>query len=107
MITQFANPSFAHSSYSILSPVTFETHLAQSGFRVITKLTSANLGKPIHGIKNYSTFICPFESENCGKQGKKLQKFEYLEKKKSFLDEIKFSVFEGLSFGEKKSGRKL
>ena len=34
----------------------------------------------------------------------KLQKIEYLENEKSFLDEIKntlFIVFEGLSFGEK------
>ena len=31
-----------------------------------------------------------------------IQKFEYLENKKSFLDEIKnILVFEGLSFGEK------
>ena len=32
-----------------------------------------------------------------------MQKFEYLENGKSFLDEIKniFIVFEGLSFGEK------
>ena len=32
-----------------------------------------------------------------------IQKFEYLENKKSFLDEIKtsFIVFVGLSFGEK------
>ena len=39
------------------------------------------------------------------KEGKKeIQKFEYSENKKSFLDEIKktfFIVFEGLSFGEK------
>ena len=33
--------------------------------------------------------ICPFESEKCGKEGKKLQKFEYLENEKNFLDEIK------------------
>ena len=37
----------------------------------------------MHGIINYSTSICPFES---GKSG---QKFEYLENEKSFLDEIK------------------
>ena len=37
---------------------------------------------------NYSTSICPFESEKCGKEGKKLQKLEYLENEKSFLDEI-------------------
>ena len=33
----------------------------------------------------------------------KIQKYEYLENEKSYLDEIKtfFIVFEGLSFGEK------
>ena len=48
--------------------------------------------------------ICPFESGKCGKEGKKVQKFEYLENKRNFLDEIIFfffSVFEGLSFGKK------
>ena len=47
--------------------------------------------------------MCPFESGNCGKEGKKLQKLEYLKNEKSFLDEIKniFHSFEGLSFGEK------
>ena len=48
-----------------------------------------NLCKPIHDIINYSTFFCPFESVEFGKKGKKLQKTEYLEKEKSFLDEIK------------------
>ena len=43
---------------------------------------------PIHGIINHSTSICPFESGKCGKGGGKLQKFEYLENEKSFLDEI-------------------
>ena len=38
---------------------------------------------------NYFTSICPFESGKCGKKGNKLQKSEYLEKEKSFLDEIK------------------
>ena len=38
---------------------------------------------------NYSIFDCPFESGKCGKEGEKLQKFEYLKNKKSFLDEIK------------------
>ena len=42
-----------------------------------------------HDIINYSTSICPFESGNCEKEGKKLQKPEYLENKTSFLDEIK------------------
>ena len=39
-----------------------------------------------------------------GEEGKKSQKIEYLENKESFLDEIKktfFTVFKGLSFGEK------
>ena len=43
---------------------------------------------PIHDI-NYPTSICPSESGNCGKEGKKLQKLEYLQNKKSFLDEMK------------------
>ena len=34
-------------------------------------------------------FHLPFESGKFGKKGKKLQKFEYLENKMSFLDEIK------------------
>ena len=38
---------------------------------------------------NCSTSICPFEAGKCGKEGKTLQKFVYLENKKSFLDEIK------------------
>ena len=56
----------------------------------------------MHNI-NYSTSICPFESAKSGKEEEKIQKIEYLENEKSFLDEIKnnFSVFEGLSFGEK------
>ena len=37
------------------------------------------------------------------REEKKIQKFEYLENERSFLDERKtfFKVFEGLSFGEK------
>ena len=58
-------------------------------FLSYSKTTSANLCKPIHDIMNYSISICPFESGKCGKEGKKLQKFEYLENEKSFLDEIK------------------
>ena len=74
------------------------------GFCVIPKITSANLHKPIHDITNNSTFICPFASGKCRKEGKKSQNFEYLENEKSFLDEKKrtpFIVIEGLSFGEK------
>ena len=57
----------------------------------------------MHDIINYSTSICPFESGISGKEEEKIQKFEYLENEKSFLDEIKniFHSFEGLSFGEK------
>ena len=60
-----------------------------SSFWVILKITSANLCKPIYDIINYSTSICPFESGNSGKEGKKLQTFEYLENEKRFLYEIK------------------
>ena len=47
----------------------------------------------MHDI-NYSTSICPFESGKSGKEEEKIQKFEYLENKKSFLDEIK-NIFHG------------
>ena len=69
---------------------------------MITKITPANLCKSIHDIINYSTSICPFESGKCGKEGEKLQKFEYLENKNSFSDEVKnvFIVLGGLSFGK-------
>ena len=53
------------------------------------KITMANLCMPAHDIINYSTSICPFESGKYGKEGEKLQKFEYLKNEKSFLDEIK------------------
>ena len=43
------------------------------------------LCKPIHDITNYFTFICPLESWNCGKEGRILQKLEYLENEKSFF----------------------
>ena len=67
-----------------------------SGFWVTTKFASANLCKPIHDIIIYSTSIYSFVSEKWGKEGKKLQKSEYLEKEKSFLDEIK-NIFHGFS----------
>ena len=51
-------------------------------------LSYSNLWKPIYDI-NYSTSICPFKLRKCGKEGKKLQTFEYLENKKSFFDAIK------------------
>ena len=40
---------------------------------------------PVQDIINYSTPICPFETGKCGQEGKKLQKREYLKKKKRFL----------------------
>ena len=42
-----------------------------------------------HDIINYSTCICPLQSGKCRKEGEKLQKFDYPEKEKSFLDEKK------------------
>ena len=43
----------------------------------------------MHDIIDYSTYICPLESGKSGKKEEKIQKFEYLENEKSFLDEIK------------------
>ena len=56
----------------------------KSGCWVILKVASANLCKPIHDVINYSTSICPFESGNCGKEGKTSQKIDYLGKKRAF-----------------------
>ena len=49
----------------------------------------------MHDIINCSTSICPFESGKSGKGEEKIQKFEYLENKKSLLDEIK-NIFHSL-----------
>ena len=48
-------------------------------------------------------FHLSFKHRKCVKKGSKLQKFDYLENKKSFLDETKtcFIVFKGLSFRKK------
>ena len=43
----------------------------------------------MYDIINYSTFICPSESGKSEKEEEKIQKFEYLDSKKSFLNEIK------------------
>ena len=51
--------------------------------------------KQVHDITNYFTSICPVESGKCGKEGEKLQKLDYLENEKSFLDEIK-NIFHSL-----------
>ena len=45
----------------------------------------------MHDIINYSTTICPFESRKGRKEEEKIQKFEYAENEKSFLDETKNS----------------
>ena len=67
--------------------------IIESSFSVIPKITSGNLCKLIHDIINYSTSTYPFEPEKCGKEGKKLQKFEYLKNEKSFFDEIKNTFY--------------
>ena len=43
----------------------------------------------MHGIINYSTSFCPFESGKSGKEEERIQTFEYLENEKSFLEEMK------------------
>ena len=43
----------------------------------------------MHDIINYSTSTYPLESGKCGKERKKIQKSEYFENEKNFLDEIK------------------
>ena len=48
--------------------------VVQSSFSVIPKFTFAN----------NCTSICPFDSGKCGKEGKKLETFEYLENEKLF-----------------------
>ena len=49
---------------------------------------------------NYSSFKCSFKSKECGKEGEKLQKFEYLENGKSFSNEIKtfFMIFLSIKY---------
>ena len=63
--------------------------IMQSNFRVIPKITSANICKSVHDIISYLASICPFESGKCGKEGKKSQKFEYLYKGLSFREKMK------------------
>ena len=54
----------------------------KSGFWVIPKIASANLCKQSYDIINYCTSICLFESVNCGKDGKRVLKVEYIENKR-------------------------
>ena len=62
----------------IIYYVTKSDDVMQSSCWVIAKIASVNLCKLIYDIIKCSTSICPFESGNCGKEGKKLQKIEYL-----------------------------
>ena len=64
-------------------------NVIESGFWVnskdsICKFMQANLWNI-----NYSTSVCPFEPGKCGKEGKKLQKSEYLKNEKLFRLNIK------------------
>ena len=68
----------------------------QSGFWIIPNITSANLCKPIHDIINHSTSICPFESNKCGKEGKKIQKIAKLKNEKLFWWNKKNSFWRAL-----------
>ena len=53
-------------------------------FLSYSKITSGNLCKPIHDIINYSTFICPFEPRNCGKEDKNYKNLNILRIKRAF-----------------------
>ena len=56
----------------------------KSGFWVIPKkYISVTLCKPIDGIVNYPTFICPFQSGKCGKEVEKLKKLNISRRKSS------------------------
>ena len=65
----------------------FDDVIYRAVFQLFQKITSANLEKPIHDSIDYSTFICPFESGKGGKEGKKLQKFDYLKNEKSIFSD--------------------
>ena len=60
---------------------------------MILKWTGGGIWYPFadydHHALFHFPFICPFECGKFGKEGKDLQKFEYLENENSFLDEIK------------------
>ena len=80
---------FKNISLFIIYYLTKFDDVLKSSYWVIPKFTFPNLCKSIHEIISYSPSICPFESGKCGKEGNKLQKFEYLENEKSFLDKLK------------------
>ena len=64
----------------------------QSGFWVIPKITFANLCKAYHDVIIIPASAVLSNLKNPGQGEGKLQKTEYLENEKSFLDEIK-SIF--------------
>ena len=72
-------------------------------FWVIPKITPSNLCKPMNDIINYSTSICPFESGKNGKEAEKNTKIWISRERKELFrwNKKHFSVFDGLSFGEK------
>ena len=73
-------------------------------FEFFQKITSASLCKQTHDIIIIPLTLVLLNMENVVREGKKLQKFEYLEKEKSFVDGIKsifHSFFERLSFDKK------
>ena len=55
-----------------------------SSFRVVPKITSANLCKPIHDIINYSTSIWPFEVGKCERKGKNYKNLNISRTKRVF-----------------------
>ena len=59
------------------------TSCSSAVFELFQKLHQ-QIYAPIHDIINYLSSICPSESGKGGKEGKKLQKFEYLENERSF-----------------------
>ena len=72
-------------------------------FGFFQKIASANLCKQIDDIIIPLPLVL-LNMENVVREGKKLQKFKYLENEKSFLDRIKsifHSFFERLSFDKK------
>ena len=79
---------FTKTSLLVLYYLTKFDGVIWSSSWVIPKITPANLCKPVHDI-NYSTSIYSFKSRKWGKEVRKLQKFEYLENEKSFLDKMK------------------
>ena len=84
-----------NKSRKIISYILFDqVDVIESGFWVIPKTASTSLCKAIYDIINCSTSICPSLSGNCGKEGKKVQKLEYLKKENSFLYKMK-NTFHG------------